>query len=79
MNEISIPAIVPIASAGNLTNLVSERAWFEHLLRCQPHLARLVFQSGARRNRGPHGSQWHGQIHAVEKHRRFGPSPQWTN
>ena len=29
MNEISIPAIVPIASAGNLTNLVSERAWFE--------------------------------------------------
>ena len=29
MNEISIPAIVPIASAGNLTNLVAERAWFE--------------------------------------------------
>jgi long-chain acyl-CoA synthetase len=29
MNEISIPALVPIASAGNLTNLVSERAWFE--------------------------------------------------
>jgi len=29
MNQISIPAIVPAASAGNLTNLVSERAWFE--------------------------------------------------
>ena len=29
MNEISVPALVPIASAGNLTNLVSERAWFE--------------------------------------------------
>ena len=29
MNEISIPAIVPAASAGNLTNLVFERAWFE--------------------------------------------------
>lgn len=29
MNEISIPAIVPAATAGNLTNLVSERAWFE--------------------------------------------------
>jgi long-chain acyl-CoA synthetase len=29
MNEISIPALVPNASAGNLTNLVSERAWFE--------------------------------------------------
>ena len=29
MNEISIPAIVPTASAGNLTNLVAERAWFE--------------------------------------------------
>ncbi|CAB4621878.1 unannotated protein [freshwater metagenome] len=29
MNQISVPAIVPAASAGNLTNLVSERAWFE--------------------------------------------------
>jgi long-chain acyl-CoA synthetase len=29
MNQISVPAIVPTASAGNLTNLVSERAWFE--------------------------------------------------
>jgi long-chain acyl-CoA synthetase len=29
MNEISIPAIVPIASAGNLTKLVSERALLE--------------------------------------------------
>jgi len=29
MNEISVPALVPIASAGNLTNLLSERAWFE--------------------------------------------------
>lgn len=29
MNEISIPALVPIASAGNLTNLIAERAWFE--------------------------------------------------
>jgi len=29
MNEISIPAIVPAATAGNLTNLVAERAWFE--------------------------------------------------
>jgi long-chain acyl-CoA synthetase len=29
MNEISVPALVPSASAGNLTNLVSERAWFE--------------------------------------------------
>jgi long-chain acyl-CoA synthetase len=29
MNEISVPALVPIANAGNLTNLVSERAWFE--------------------------------------------------
>ena len=29
MNEISIPAIVPNATAGNLTNLVAERAWFE--------------------------------------------------
>ena len=29
MNEISIPALVPNASAGNLTNLISERAWFE--------------------------------------------------
>jgi long-chain acyl-CoA synthetase len=29
MNEISVPALVSIASAGNLTNLLSERAWFE--------------------------------------------------
>jgi len=29
MSEISIPALVPNASAGNLTNLISERAWFE--------------------------------------------------
>ena len=29
MNEITIPAIIPPAAAGNLTNLISERAWFE--------------------------------------------------
>lgn len=29
MNEISLPALVPAATAGNLTNLVAERAWFE--------------------------------------------------
>jgi len=29
MNEITIPAIIPAATAGNLTNLVAERAWFE--------------------------------------------------
>ena len=29
MNEITIPAIIPTAVAGNLTNLISERAWFE--------------------------------------------------
>ena len=29
MNEVSIPALVPAATAGNLTNLVAERAWFE--------------------------------------------------
>jgi long-chain acyl-CoA synthetase len=29
MNEMTIPAIVPAATAGNLTNLVAERAWFE--------------------------------------------------
>jgi len=29
MNEISIPALVATANAGNLTNLVAERAWFE--------------------------------------------------
>jgi long-chain acyl-CoA synthetase len=29
MNEISTPAIVPTATAGNLTNLIAERAWFE--------------------------------------------------
>ena len=29
MNEITIPALVPAASTGNLTNLIAERAWFE--------------------------------------------------
>ena len=29
MNEITIPAIIPAAVAGNLTNLISERAHFE--------------------------------------------------
>jgi long-chain acyl-CoA synthetase len=29
MNEITIPSIIPPASAGNLTNLIAERAWFE--------------------------------------------------
>lgn len=29
MNEITIPALVPSATEGNLTNLVAERAWFE--------------------------------------------------
>ena len=29
MNEITTPALVPAATAGNLTNLVAERAWFE--------------------------------------------------
>ncbi len=29
MNEISIPPLVPDATAGNLTNLIAERAWFE--------------------------------------------------
>jgi long-chain acyl-CoA synthetase len=29
MNEISIPPLVPAATAGNLTKLISERAWFE--------------------------------------------------
>lgn len=29
MNEISIPPIIPAATAGNLTNLIAERAWFE--------------------------------------------------
>jgi long-chain acyl-CoA synthetase len=29
MNEMTIPALVPAATAGNLTNLVAERAWFE--------------------------------------------------
>ena len=29
MNEISIPRLVPAATAGNLTNLIAERAWFE--------------------------------------------------
>jgi long-chain acyl-CoA synthetase len=29
MNEITIPAIIPPAVAGNLTNLIAERAWFE--------------------------------------------------
>ena len=29
MNAITIPAIIPTAVAGNLTNLIAERAWFE--------------------------------------------------
>jgi long-chain acyl-CoA synthetase len=29
MKEVTNPAIVPAATAGNLTNLISERAWFE--------------------------------------------------
>jgi len=29
MSEITIPAIIPTAVAGNLTNLIAERAWFE--------------------------------------------------
>jgi len=29
MNETSIPALVPAATTGNLTNLIAERAWFE--------------------------------------------------
>ena len=29
MNEITIPALVPTANTGNLTNLITERAWFE--------------------------------------------------
>ena len=29
MNEISIPPLVPAATAGTLTNLIAERAWFE--------------------------------------------------
>ena len=29
MNEISVPPLVPAATAGNLTNLIAERAWFE--------------------------------------------------
>ncbi len=29
MNDITIPAIVPAATEGNLTNLIAERAWFE--------------------------------------------------
>ena len=29
MNEITIPPLVPTATAGNLTKLISERAWFE--------------------------------------------------
>ena len=29
MNEVTTPALVPSATAGNLTNLVAERAWFE--------------------------------------------------
>ena len=29
MNEITIPPLVPAATAGNLTNLIAERAWFE--------------------------------------------------
>jgi len=29
MNEVTTPALVPSATAGNLTNLIAERAWFE--------------------------------------------------
>lgn len=29
MNEITVPALVPAATTGNLSNLISERAWFE--------------------------------------------------
>ena len=29
MNEVTNPAIVPAATAGNLTNLIAERAWFD--------------------------------------------------
>ena len=29
MNEITVPPLVPAATAGNLTNLIAERAWFE--------------------------------------------------
>ena len=29
MSEVTNPAIIPAATAGNLTNLISERAWFE--------------------------------------------------
>lgn len=29
MNEYTTPALVPAATAGNLTNLIAERAWFE--------------------------------------------------
>jgi long-chain acyl-CoA synthetase len=29
MNEMTIPALVPSATEGNLTNLIAERAWFE--------------------------------------------------
>ncbi|MEY3686370.1 MAG: hypothetical protein RLZZ73_228 [Actinomycetota bacterium] len=29
MNEITVPALVPSATTGNLSNLIAERAWFE--------------------------------------------------
>jgi long-chain acyl-CoA synthetase len=29
MNEVTTPVLVPSATAGNLTNLIAERAWFE--------------------------------------------------
>jgi long-chain acyl-CoA synthetase len=29
MNQITIPAMIPAAVTGNLTNLIAERAWFE--------------------------------------------------
>ncbi len=29
MNEITTPALIPIDTVGNLTNLIAERAWFE--------------------------------------------------
>ena len=31
MNEVTVPALVADATAGNLTNLIAERAWFEPL------------------------------------------------
>ena len=38
MNEISIPPLVPAATAGNLTDLIAKRAWFEpeHVIMSRP-------------------------------------------